>query len=221
LAEPPDTAPVLVLGLGRFGSAVARTLIELGHEVLAIDRDPRRVQEHAPELTHVAEADTTSEQALRQLGAADFARAIVAIGSDVEASILTTSTLVDIGVTTVWAAASSPSHGRILERVGAARVIFPEQHMGERVAHLLSGRLLNFIEFEEGFALAETPAPAAFAGTTLLEAALRSRHGVTVVCVKRPGEKFTYATQQTRIEAGDLLIVAGETARIEAFAALV
>jgi trk system potassium uptake protein TrkA len=220
LAEHPDTSPILVLGLGRFGSALARTLIELGHEVLAVDRDPARVQQHAAELTHVAEADTTSEEALRQLGAADFDRAIVAIGSHIEASILTTSTLVDIGVRTVWAKAITRSHGRILTRVGASRVIFPEHDMGQRVAHLLSGRLVNYIEFEDGFALVETEPPASYVGLTLGEAGIRSRHGVTVVCVKRPGQDFTYATPETRIEAGDLLIVAGETRLAERFAAL-
>lgn len=218
MADDTDS-PILVLGLGRFGSSIARTLVQLGNEVLAIDRDPRVVQELAVDLTHVVEADTTSEQALRQLGVGDFDRAIVAIGSHMEASILTTSLLVDLGVRTIWAKAITPSHGRILERVGATRVVYPEQEMGERVAHLVSGALVNYIEFDDGFALVETAAPERYVGKTLREAHIRSEHGVTVVCVKRPGQDFTYATPETRIEAGDLLIVAGETRHAERFAA--
>jgi trk system potassium uptake protein TrkA len=218
LADRSGATPILILGLGRFGSAVARTLVQLGDEVLAVDRDPELVQAHAGDLTHVVEADTTSEAALRQLGAGDFDRAIVAIGSHVEASILTTSILVELGVRTIWAKAITQSHGRILQRVGATRVIYPEKDMGERVAHLFSGTLHNYIEFDDGFALVETDPPAAYIGKTLGEAAIRSKHGVTVVCVKRPGQDFTYATPDTRIEAGDLLIVAGKTKLAERFA---
>jgi trk system potassium uptake protein TrkA len=219
LADFSDNSPVLIIGLGRFGSAIAQTLVQLGHEVLAIDRDPDLVQKYAGALTHVAEADTTSEEALRQLGAADFDRAVVAIGTNIEASILTTSVLVDLEVRTIWAKAITRSHGRILERVGATRVVYPEHDMGERVAHLLSGQLLNYIEFDDGFALVETTPPTAYVGKTLGEAGIRTKHGVTVVCIKRPGEDFTYATPETYIRADDLLIVAGKTRLAERFAA--
>jgi trk system potassium uptake protein TrkA len=219
LADFSDNSPVLIIGLGRFGSAIAQTLVQLGHEVLAIDRDPDLVQKYAGALTHVAEADTTSEEALRQLGAADFDRAVVAIGTNIEASILTTSVLVDLEVRTIWAKAITRSHGRILERVGATRVVYPEHDMGEQVAHLLSGQLLNYIEFDDGFALVETTPPTAYVGKTLGEAGIRTKHGVTVVCIKRPGEDFTYATPETYIRADDLLIVAGKTRLAERFAA--
>lgn len=219
MADFSDNSPVLIIGLGRFGSAIAQTLVQLGHEVLAIDRDPDLVQKYAGALTHVAEADTTSEEALRQLGAADFDRAVVAIGTNIEASILTTSVLVDLEVRTIWAKAITRSHGRILERVGATRVVYPEHDMGERVAHLLSGQLLNYIEFDDGFALVETTPPTAYVGKTLGEAGIRTKHGVTVVCIKRPGEDFTYATPETYIRADDLLIVAGKTRLAERFAA--
>jgi len=210
---------ILVVGLGRFGGAVAETLVELGQEVLAVEADGRLVQEYADRLTHVVEADATSEAALHQLGATDFDQAVVAIGTNIEASILCTSILSDLGIATITAKAITRSHGRILERVGATHVVHPEREMGERIAHVVTGRMLNYIEFEDGFALVETAPPAEIVGRTLGEAQIRAKHGVTVVCIKRAGEDFTYATTDTLIQDGDLLIVAGKTELAEAFAA--
>ena len=130
---------MLVIGLGRFGSAIAETLAELGHEVLAVETDHKIVQEYAGVLTHVVEVDATSEEAMRQVGAADFDTAIVAIGTDIEASILTTSVLVDLGIPTIWAKAITTAHGRILERIGATHVVLPEREMGIRVARQIDG----------------------------------------------------------------------------------
>lgn len=219
MAEPSGDRGIIVLGLGRFGGAIAETLDELGHDVLAVDRDQAIVQRYAGTLTHVVQADTTSEEALRQLGADQFDRAVVAIGTNVEASILTTSLLADFGLTTIWAKAVTRAHGRILSRVGATKVVLPEHDMGTRVAHLVSGRALNYIEFEDGFALLETTPPAEYVGKTLAEAGIRAEHGVTVVSVKRQGEDFSYATPETVIGAEDLLIVAGKTQLAERFAA--
>lgn len=218
MADRNDEA-MLVLGLGRFGGAIAETLAELGHEVLAVDSDHSIVQSYAGRLTHVLEADTTNEEALRQIGAADFSCAVVAIGTNIEASILTTSVLVDLGISTIWAKAISHPHARILERVGATRVVLPEHEMGERVAHIVAGRALNYIEFEDGFALVETTPPREYVGQTLGQAGIRRTHGVTVVCVKRRGEDFSHATAETVIGADDLLIVAGRTELAERFAA--
>ncbi len=218
MADRNQDSSVLVLGLGRFGGAIAETLTELGREVLAVDADHKIVQHYAGRLTHVVEADTTNEEALRQIGAADFQCAVVGIGTNIEASILTTSVLVDLGVPTIWAKAISVSHGRILERVGATRVVLPEHEMGERVAHLVAGRALNYIEFEDGFALVETKPPREYVGKTLGEAGIRKEHGVTVVCVKRRGEDFSYATSDTVLGVDDLLIVAGKTDLAERFA---
>lgn len=219
MADQDTDSGILVLGLGRFGGAIAETLIELGHEVLAVDVDQKIVQSYAGRLTHVVEADTTDEEALRQIGADDFGCAVVAIGTHIEASILTTSVLVDLGVETIWAKAISVPHGRILERVGATRVVLPEHEMGERVGHLVAGRALNYIEFEDGFALVETKPPRQYIGKTLGEAGIRKAHGVTVVCIKQRGEDFSYATADTVIHADDLLIVAGKTEQAESFAA--
>jgi trk system potassium uptake protein TrkA len=219
LADRGTGNGILVLGLGRFGGAIAETLTKLGHEVLAVDHDHGVVQHYAGMLTHVVEADTTNEEALRQLGVGQFDCAVVAIGSHMEASILTTSLMADFGLSNIWAKAITRAHGRILSRVGATRVVLPEHEMGERVAHLVAGRALNYIEFEDGFALVETAAPREYVGKSLAEAGIRAEHGVTVVSIKRHGEDFSYATPDTVIASDDLLIVAGKTHLAERFAA--
>lgn len=211
---------VVVIGLGRFGGAVATSLMRLGHEVLGIDEDAQTVQLWADQLTHVVQADATSAAALKQLGVGDFAHAVVGIGSDIEASILTVLALEDLGVRDIWAKATTVKQGRILERTGAHHVIYPEAAMGERVAHLVTGKMIDFIEFDDGFAIAKTSAPRESFGKTLSESALRSRYGVTIVGLKRGRADFTYARADTIVEAGDILIVSGATSLVEKFAAL-
>ena len=211
-------AQVLVIGLGRFGSSVARTLIELGREVLAVDADATTVQRFSDELTHVVEADSTDVRALKQLGAGEFKRAVVGIGTDVEASILTTSALVDLGVEEIWAKAVTKAHGRILERVGANHVVYPETESGERIGHRVTGRVMDYIELDENFALVETRAPAELVGKSLRESEVRRRFGITVVCIKSIGEPFTYATQESIVMEGDILVVAGQRQYVESFA---
>jgi trk system potassium uptake protein len=213
------TDAVLVIGLGRFGSSIAEALDRLGHEVLAIDRNSSLVQDWSGRLTHVVEADSTNEESLRQVGAADFSVAVVGIGTSVEASVLTTANLVDLGIPHVWAKALSPAHGKILERIGATNVVYPERDAGERVAHLVSGKLLDYIEFEDGFAIVKMRPPRETRGFTLAEAQIRAKYGVTVVGVKSPGKDFTHAVPSTKVSAHDVIVVSGETALLERFAA--
>jgi trk system potassium uptake protein TrkA len=210
----------LVCGLGRFGGALARELMQLGHDVLGVDADAKSVQDYATELTHVVQADTTDEAAMRELGASEFQTAIVAIGTDLEASILTTSVLVDLRIPKIVAKAITRPHGTILERVGAHRVVFPERDMGIRVAHTVTGRTIDFIQLDPGFALVETTAPNEIVGKTLAEAEVRRRYGITVVCIKPFDGTFTYATPDTVVKDGDILVVAGETRHAETFAEL-
>jgi trk system potassium uptake protein len=210
----------LVIGLGRFGRTLAETLIRLGNEVLGVDASARVVQACSAELTHVVQADATDAEALRQVGAADFSRAVVAIGTDIQASILATYALVDLGVPRIWAKATTLQHGAILERVGATRVVFPELEMGERVAHTMVGRTIDYVELDADFVLIETTAPHELFGRTLKDAGLRSRYAVTAVAVKPPGGAFTYATPDTVVGDGDLIVVAGAREKAEAFAAL-
>lgn len=216
----PSSDSVVVIGLGRFGGAVAESLVRLGHEVLGIDENLDNVQELADRLTHVVQADTTNSETLRQLGVAEFKRAVVGIGTDIEASVLTVLALDELGVEDIWAKAVTTKHGRILERTGAHHVIYPEAAMGERVAHLVTGKMMDFIEFDDGFAIAKTRTPPEAHGKTLADAALRSKYGVTIVGVKRPRTDFTYARPETRVERGDLLIISGPTKLVEKFAAL-
>jgi trk system potassium uptake protein TrkA len=210
----------LVIGLGRFGGGLAQTLVGMGHDVLGVDADPKAVQDFAGILTHVVEADSTDERAMRQLGAGEFETAIVAIGTEIEASILTTSVLTDLGVKRIVAKAVTEPHGRILERVGAHRVVYPERDMGIRVGHSLAGSILDYFELDPGFAIVETRAPRELAGKTLAEAEVRRRFGITVVCIKPEGGSFTYATPDTVPNEGDILVVAGEKRRAEAFGEL-
>lgn len=212
--------PVLVIGLGRFGGAVARTLERMGHEVLAIDTDPRLVQEFAPDVTKVVEADSTDANALKRLGATDFQSAVVAIGTDIEASVLTVLALADLGLGNIWAKATNERHARILERTGATHVVFPEQNMGKRVAHLLNERLLDFIAFGDEFAIARLAAPEPIVGLPLMTSNCRKKYDVTVVGVKREGEDFIHAVPDTLIFPGDELVVSGRIRNIEAFAGM-
>lgn len=212
-----DDSPILVIGLGRFGSAVAASLIRQGREVLAVDADPVRVQRYADDFTHVVQADATDDDVLEQLGVADFEHAVVAIGLDVEASVLITLSLAEAGVKKIWARAVNRKHGQILDRVGAHRVIYPETSVGEQVAHLIVGGMTQYLEFEDGFAIARMPAPRETWNRTFDESGVRKKYGITVVGVKRAGRDFIYARPDTVVEPGDEFVVAGATGKVEAF----
>jgi len=209
---------VLVIGLGRFGGAVAHSLMELGHDVMGIDRDAEPVQAWADRLTHAVQADGTNVQVLRQLGGADFAHAIVGIGTDLACSLMTVMALSELGIKDIWVKALTPEHGQIAQRIGAHHVVYPEADMGERVAHLITGRMIDYIEFDDGFAIAKIRAPHPAHNKVLAESLIRERFGVTVVGVKRAHEDFQHATPDTLILPGDLLIVSGATKKVEKFA---
>lgn len=211
--------PVVVIGLGRFGSALALELTRRGTEVLAIDNRQKIVQGLSGNITHLATGDATDIETLKQLGVPDFYRAVVAIG-DLEASILTASLLVELEIDDIWAKAVSQQHRRILSRVGVHHVVLPEHDMGERVAHLVSGRLLDYMEVDEDFALIKTRPPKEYVGIPLGESGLRRKFGVTVVAVKKEGEEFTYATADTELSYGDIIVVSGRTDQIERFSEL-
>jgi len=208
---------IIVIGLGRFGSSLAHTLIEMGFEVLGVDADVQRVQDHADALTHVVQADSTSERALRQIGAADAVTVVVSIGTDIEASVLTTAALVDLGVKNVWAKAITEAHGRILQRVGAHHVVFPEADMGTRIAHLLTGHMLEYLALDDNFVIAELIAPQELVGVPLGQSGVRAKYKVTVVCVKPVGGQFTYADHATVLAESDLIVIAGHRADVERF----
>ncbi|MFI2431290.1 potassium channel family protein [Streptomyces sp. NPDC018693] len=219
-ANPHGDQRVAVIGLGRFGSSLANELMRRGWDVLGVDTDPHLVQKMSDDLTHAAVADCTDSEVLRQLGVHEFTSAVVGIGTDIEASILIASNLLEARVPNIWAKAISRQHGQILERLGVHHVVLPEHEMGERVAHLVTGRMLDFIEFDDNYALVKTVTPAVATGVPLGESGVRTKYGVTVVGIKRPGEGFTHATAETVIEKGDVIIVTGKIQAVESFAEL-
>ncbi|MFZ7086979.1 potassium channel family protein [Curtobacterium sp. RRHDQ10] len=213
-------APVLVIGLGRFGAATAGQLERQDREVLVVDTDANLVQKWSDRVTHAVQADATDIDALRQIGAQDFAIAVVGVGSHLESSVLITANLVDLGIPQIWSKAISRSHGTILSRIGANHVVYPEREAGERTAHLVSGRMLDFIEFDEDFAVVKMFPPRPVRGKDLGTSVIRSRFGLTVLGVKSPGAAFVPATPETMVREDDLIIVSGATSDIERFAAL-
>ncbi len=211
---------VAVLGLGRFGGAVASELVRLGFDVLGVDDAESVVQTYTSRVTHVVEADITNVDALRQLGIDDIKHAIVAVGSDLEASILATAALDELGVPAIWAKAVSPQHGRILQRVGAHHVVYPEHDMGHQVAHMIGGRILDWFQLDERFALVETVAPAEVAGRSLADVGVREKYR-DHRRVREAGRWHLHVRDwDTVLAKGDLLVIAGETPAAEAFARL-
>ncbi|WP_127143246.1 potassium channel family protein [Pelagibacterium montanilacus] len=214
----PKSETVLIIGLGRFGSAVATSLIRMGHEVMGVDENAAVVQEASSRLTHVVQADCSNPETLRQIGIGDFKTAVIAIGADLEASILTALAVIEAEVPTIWAKANNERHGKILKSIGVRNVIYPEARMGQMVAHILTGKMMDFVELDSDFAMVKTRVPKELMGQTLEEGKVRQKYGVTVVGIKRAGEVFTYAQADTVLEQGDLLIVLGETEQVERFA---
>lgn len=212
-----DRSGVLVFGLGRFGSALADTLDTMDVDVLAVERDPAVVERWSKRLPCV-EADGADPRALEQIGAADFAAAVVGVGTSLEASVLITGNLVDIGIPEIWAKATSVEHKRILERIGAHHVVLPESDAGARVAHSVGGKMLDYIEIEDGFTIVKMRPPKETHHFTLDKLDLQGTYGVHVIGVKGAGRDFEYATPHTMVGPEDLLVVAGEGELLERFA---
>lgn len=209
---------MLVIGLGRYGSALATTLDALDRRVLGVEKDPDTIRQFSGRLALI-EADASNPEALEQLGATDFHTVVVGVGTHLEASVLITGNLVDMQIPQIWAKAVSAEHGRILRRIGAHHVVFPEHDAGQRVAHLVSGKMLDYIEMEDGFAIVKMRPPREFHGFTVAQTKIRERYGVTIIGVKAPGRPFQYAQEDTRIDSTDVLIVSGDSELLEKFAA--
>jgi trk system potassium uptake protein len=211
---------VAVIGLGRFGRAIALELMETGTEVLGIDSDEDIVQSLNGQLTQVVRADTTNEEVLRQLAVHEFDRVIVAIGTDVQSSILTTSILLRMEIPHLWTKAVSDAHGQILSQLGVKHVIYPEHEMGRRVAHLVRGAALDYIEVDDDYAIVKMPPNSIVEGKRLGDTELRQEYGVTVMAVQRGTKEWCNADADTVIEAGDTILIAGPIKKAEAFGQL-
>lgn len=201
---------VLVIGLGRFGTAAARELMRLGHEVLAVDRDEALVNDVAADVTHAAQLDASDIDALRSIGAGDFEHAIVAISGDPQPSIFATMALKQLGVPNVVAKAGTSLHGQILERVGADRVVYPELEMGARVAHVFAHPdVVDYIDVAPGFGIVMLTPPDGFVGRTLGELDLPARLRLSPIALQRGDRVAVNPGRDERIEAGDQLILIG------------
>lgn len=209
---------VLVIGLGRFGGAAALELQRLGHRVIAIEKDTHTAEGYLGKLSKVIQGDASQPGTVDQVARSRIRLAVVGIGSSIEASVLASANLVDAGVASIWAKAMSAEHARILDRIGVHHVVRPEADSGRRVAHLLNGKLMDYIEFDDGFAIVKMAPPRETIGFTLAQSQIRSKYGVTVVGVKSPGMDFTYAQADTKVSAHDTLIVSGPTELIERLA---
>lgn len=204
-----------VIGLGRFGTSIARTLSMMGHEVLAIDEDQEKIQEIVNSVTHAIQADAKDENALKALGIRNFDVVIVAIGKDTESSILVTVLLKELGVKCVVAKARTELHGKVLARVGADKVVYPERDMGVRVAHsLVSSNVLDHIELSPDYSILEVVAPELLVGKTLRQANLRAKYGVTVMAIKRGNSILVSPSPDDPIEGNDILVVIGENHKL-------
>ncbi|MBE3589280.1 MAG: TrkA family potassium uptake protein [Firmicutes bacterium] len=210
-----------VLGLGRFGSSVAHTLFHLGHDVLAVDADEARVQAMVDHATHVLQADLTDEATLKSLGLRNFETVVVGISGDMEASILVTLMCKELGARNVVAKAASDHHGKVLARIGADRVIFPERDSGARLAHsLVTPSLLDAIELTPDVSVAEITAGRALAGRSLRDLDLARRFGVTVVALRRGTSIRVPVPADERLAAGDILVAVArndDLARLQDF----
>jgi trk system potassium uptake protein TrkA len=208
----------IIIGLGRFGSSLGRELIQLGYEVLGVDRDEEKVQELSSVLTHTVVADATEEEVLRSIGARNFDCGVVAIGDDIQASILATILLKDLGVKKVVAKAVSDLHGRVLERVGVDRIIYPERDMGIRVAHqLVSPNLLDYIELSKKYTIAELAVPHCLSGKSLDDVNPRGRFGCSIVAINKPKGIIIAPVAKDVLSEDDVMVVIGTNEQIEQF----
>lgn len=208
----------LIIGLGRFGGSLARTLYGLGHNVLGVDADKHRVDELVDHITHAVEADATDEAVLKSLGVGNFDTVIVSIGGNLEASILITLLVKELGARKVVAKAASDAHGKVLSRVGADRVIFPEKDMGVRVARsLVTENVVDVIELARDVSIIEMEAGGKFGGKNLKELDLRAKFGVTVLAI-RSGESIRVPPSPNDvIQPGSIVIVLGNNKDLDRF----
>lgn len=212
-----DIPPVVVIGLGRFGASLASELMVHGVEVLGIDSSEKLVREHAPYLTEAVSADTTDPEALRQLGVAEVERVVLAIGSRLEASILTASNLVELGVTDIWAKANSEAHERILRQIGAHHVVRPERDTGRRVAHLLGGRFGDFAEIAPNYGVTRLAPPPSIVGRPLDLDDIWNTHHVQLVSVREAEGVWDPLIDGRTLTSTDFIVAAGSPGDLEKF----
>ncbi len=200
----------VIIGLGRFGSSIAKTLYSLGSDVLAIDKDEDIVQEIADSVTHAVQLDATDENALKSLGISNFDVAVVTIGDDIQSSMMVTLLVKELGVKYIVAKGHNDLHAKVLYKIGADRVILPEKDMGVRVAHnLVSTNIVDYIELSEDYSVMEVQVLEEWSGKTLNELKLRSRYGINVIAIKRGAEINLSPSAGDIIKDADAIVAIG------------
>jgi trk system potassium uptake protein len=207
-----------VIGLGRFGGSICRTLSEQGMEVLAIDIDEDRVNEFASVASHAVVGDSTDENVLKSLGIRNFDHVIVAIGDNIQASILTTLILKELGVRHITVKATNDYHEKVLKKIGADQIVHPERDMGERIAHnLISNNVLDYLELSDKHSIVEIVASERLDGHSLLELDIRARYGINIVAIRRDTDVIVSPSASEIIREGDILVVIGADEDIDRF----
>ena len=204
-----------MIGCGRFGYSGEKTLYSLGHDVLAIDQDEEKIQSISDQVTHAVEADANDENVLRSLGIRNFDVAVVSIGSDIQSSIMATLICKELGVKYVLCKAKNELQAKVLYKIGADRVVFPERDMGIRVAHnLVSQNVLEYIELDPHYSIAEIVTPSKWIGKTIGELDLRANYGINVMAVKHGMEINISPDALDTLKPGDILVVIGKNEQI-------
>lgn len=207
----------IVVGLGRFGTQVAKKLYELGCEVLAIDSSNTKVQQLSNDVTHAVVADARDKDVLRALGVKDFDCAVVAIGDSLADSVLSTMNLKELGVPKVICKASDDTHRQVLKKLGADQVLIPEHEQADRLAKSLASRnVLDYIELSDDYGIIEVPAPDVWLDKSLIELNIRAKLGVNILAVRRDNDITVSPSADFRILQGDVLVVLGDTAALNA-----
>jgi len=210
MKKEKDSRQFVVIGLGQFGLNMARALHRMGYEVLAVDTRIERVQEYSNEFTHVVQADATDENALRELGILNFDVVVVAIGDNMEANLLTTMQLKDLGAPYIVAMARDPLQVRLLKKIGVDRIVSPDADMANRVAYnLATTNIMDYIELSEDISIVELAVPLELQDKTLAESDVRVRYGLNVVAIKRGEQLLVSPAASEKLQASDTIVVVG------------
>ncbi len=212
----------IVIGLGRFGTSVAETLYSLGNDVLAVDFDEDVVQNISDKVTHAVQVDANDENSLRALGIRNFDCAVISIGTNIQSSILATLLVKELGVKYVITKATNALHAKVLYKIGANRVVFPERDMGVRVAHnLVSSNILDYIELSPDYSIAEVVSPEEWNNKTLRELNIRAQYGINVMAIKRNNDIDVSPSADNMIESGDIIVAIGSIEELNKLESLV
>ncbi|MEC0143242.1 potassium channel family protein [Paenibacillus alginolyticus] len=207
-----------IIGMGRFGSSVAKTLSQLGFEVLAIDHREETVQEVSAFVTHAVQADSTDEEALRALGIRNFDVVVVAIGEDIQASILTTLILKEMGIAKIIVKAVNDLHGKVLKKIGADKVVYPERDMGQRVAHhLISSNIIDYIELSADYSIVEIKVSNQMIGKSLKQLDIRAKYGCNVIAIKQNEKLIIPPSAEEPLRMDDILVIVGKNSDLQTF----